>query len=391
MKFFTRLLLVITIFLASLNFVLSLNITTFAQTNTGEKPLNASQAASTLTTRTSTAIDNAVNSVIALPKNIFPNCFIDSSRTAARVNGVAKVDPDQLVNCLQDILRNVFIVAIIWVIISIAAENMGIVLRSGEGEGAPIANARKKIEKAIIGLVLIGGASLLLNLFSSNLVNFQVEPLQQLPNLRTPSFSYMPTAPKTVQAAQHTNQYNGTQRTDIQLNDADPTNSNKYTATPVAQWVNNYFQKQGSSSPVVGQTWVTVSRNNGVPLQQMIALGRISSGWGNAGGSNALHECANSKRNLFAIPYTQSEVQSNKDLQRKIKNGTAVECDYIKTFSSFSDSVLSFGPYYSQNLADKTDCHRWESYGKKNTTLCPKIKKESDLFLSYLKSFKVVQ
>lgn len=77
---------------------------------------------------------------------------------------------DTLTLCLKDIISAIFVIAVLWLVISLAVSMLGTVINSGEGDGSnPVKKTRETLEKGLIGLFLIGAPFLLLNLFSTNL------------------------------------------------------------------------------------------------------------------------------------------------------------------------------------------------------------------------------
>lgn len=111
-------------------------------------------------------VERAADNSIALG-NLFQNCRVIALDTGYLAN------QSTLTRCIQELMAAIFIVALLWIVVSLAANMLGVVLRSGEGSkgGGPIAQARKKVENGLIGLVLIGGPYLILSLFSNNLAN----------------------------------------------------------------------------------------------------------------------------------------------------------------------------------------------------------------------------
>lgn len=390
-KFLFRFALVaILIIIGSLSFLLQ-PIPTQSQTpGQNTAPLTSAQASSIIASRQTNAIDNALNNVIALPATLFPNCIVTS--TSRSTNAANNPNANRLVNCLRDIVNVIFIVAVIWVIINITTSNLGLILRSGEGAGeGPVANARRQIEKALIGLVLIGGISLLLNLFASNLLNINFQPLSQV-NIRPFTFSYLPPDPgaPTQQANYFNNRNNGNQRTDITLTSTDTTT--KTDSVLVGKWVDNYFRNNGVTSSVPGSSWVFFSRGTSstanqpqIPLQYLVAYGRVTSNWGAGGANNSNYTCATSKKNMFLTPLSDTERRVDTTLKQKEKDQTVQPCDYIKNFGSWEQSMREFTQYYAITVGKKTDCAIFEALQKNNPSICPAIQKEVNAFVDFIK------
>jgi hypothetical protein len=109
------------------------------------------------------SVEKASQNSIALG-NLFSKC------TVITKDGFNLSNKDTLVGCIQELVSTVFILAVLWVIISIAANLLGFVIRSGEGGGdGPVKMTRKKIENSLIGLFLVGAPFLLISLFATNL------------------------------------------------------------------------------------------------------------------------------------------------------------------------------------------------------------------------------
>jgi hypothetical protein len=358
------------------------------KTNTPANPCNpgtvtASQAQTNLDKQNSLSLDNALNSVIALPETIFPNCVVKQSTDKTK-------NTDKLIPCLKDIVNIVFIVAVLWVIIDIASSNLGVILRSGEGGkgDGPVAGARRKIEKALIGLAMIGGIGLILNLFASNLINFNLTPLSQLPDIRSPTLT-ISTNLNVTQDPYYNNLNNGTSRTDIQISDTDFTTLDGLDYVQVSRWVDVFIQNSGVQSPTPGTTWVFKSHGttqiNGskpvVPLHIMLAVAKIESKWG--GSTDPAYACATQKLNMFGVPLTPTAAKANTELQAKIKAGTAVDCDYKVKYGSYEESINGFINYYNSNLASKSNCDRWEKYST-NINFCALVKQEIGRWESFI-------
>lgn len=138
-----------------------------------------------LETRQTTLLQTTLRNDFALPLNIFQECRItDASGAPVLISG-----GDILTGCIRGILTYIFIIAIIYTIIVLVTSNLSIVLTAGEGGAGPVANARKRIEKALIGLFFIGAPFLVLDLFNSGLRSFDFVPLDQIPKVQIASIS----------------------------------------------------------------------------------------------------------------------------------------------------------------------------------------------------------
>jgi Peptidase_C39 like family len=135
-----------------------------------------------LNDRQDTIISNAVNSSFALPSSFFQGCTFSDSNTGLITTGA---NPTSLVACIKSILNYVFVIAVLYVIVSLAASNLGIAITSGANGRQPVANARKQLEKSLIGLFLIGAPYLLLDLFASSTGLFNLVALDKLPNFQS--------------------------------------------------------------------------------------------------------------------------------------------------------------------------------------------------------------
>ena len=94
---------------------------------------------------------------------------------------------NKLLSCISQVLRVVFIISVFWMVANIAALNLGIIGKFGDGED-PIKQTREAIKKGLIGLFLIGAPILLINLFNSGLgnINFTIRPATTTPATTTP-------------------------------------------------------------------------------------------------------------------------------------------------------------------------------------------------------------
>jgi hypothetical protein len=126
------------------------------------------------------SVNRALDNSIALPYNIFASCNI----TVTNPSALPLTDTNVLLNCSKSILNYVFIVAVLVIIIKLSTTNLGIVLTSGANGGQPVANARKLLEKSMIGLFLIGSPYLLLDVFSGGVGLFNLVQIEKLPEVR---------------------------------------------------------------------------------------------------------------------------------------------------------------------------------------------------------------
>lgn len=136
-----------------------------------------------LDTRQADTLQNTLRNDIALPLNILGSCSLfDASGAPVLVNNGAV-----LIGCIKSILTYVFIIAIIYTIILITSSNISTIITAGGKGSSPIANTRKRLEKAVIGLFLIGSPFLLLDLFSQSLGAFEFVPLDKIPKIEIAS------------------------------------------------------------------------------------------------------------------------------------------------------------------------------------------------------------
>ena len=120
----------------------------------------------------STNAQNNLNSVEKAAQNSIALGSLFTKCTVVTKDGLNLSNKDTLVGCIQELVSLLFVLAVLWVIISIAANLLGFVIRSGEGGGdGPVKMVRKKLENSLIGLVLIGAPFLLITLFANNLGN----------------------------------------------------------------------------------------------------------------------------------------------------------------------------------------------------------------------------
>ena len=347
---------------AAVSFALFQSVPTQAATN--DQPLTSSQANEQLQKAQKGSIDKAIDNITALPATLFPNCSNPPVGTTGTPKDIANAAQTNLIRCIRDILNIVFIIAVIFVVIDVSTSNLGIVLRSGEGDEVnPVKRTREKLEKAFIGLILIGGAALILNLFAGSLLNIDFRPLS---NYSAKQFAVA--IPKLVidettnQDPYYNNIASGEKRTDITLADKDITAGTN--AGKVAKWVDTYL---GSGKSVLsGSEYVSLSRSSAIPLKYLIAQARFASNYGY--GITANTTCTAQKNNIFGVTYTDSELSSLPDLQKRIHTTGSTFCDYVKSYSSASSSGSAFASLYNSNYKNLDNCLRWE---KLNARLSP--------------------
>lgn len=393
MHLFIRIFYTFTLFFL-LSFVIFQAVGTQAQGPT-TIPTNTNQAAEKeIELRQSTALDNALNSVVNLPSTMFPNCTTKRFTTQEQ----AKSADQKLVKCVGDIINWVFIIAVLWVIIDLASSNLGIILRSGDG-GKPVENARNKIERALIGLVLIGGIALLLNVFASNLTQINFFSASSQPQLQqfSVNFQLKPIAQAANQPAFYANNFSGnTIRPDIKLNSdhilRDVTNAQ------AGRFVRQFLAQRGVTiSDEEGAGLVQAARggtNNAsapplIPVQQLVAAAGVGSNWGK-GFFDQNTQCAAGKLNYFNVPLSAIEITTDPILKEKRTINQAPDaCDFIKEYPSFSESLRQFPSYYvSQTNQGKTGCPVWESLKPGDPATCSKIDDLSKAFVEYVKKLK---
>lgn len=141
------------------------------------------------------SIKQALDQTTAIPAGLFNGCQIYLSNDSVTPNITGTKN---LIACIKSVINYVFIIAVITVLISVAAKNLGVVLNSGEGDGTnPVAGARNTLEKGIIGLLLIGAPYLFLDLFTtSGAIN--LDPLPVVPDFQQVSLkpNYLLDLPK---------------------------------------------------------------------------------------------------------------------------------------------------------------------------------------------------
>lgn len=128
---------------------------------------------------TQASINRAIDNTIALPATLFESCTI----VVTNPTTPALVESKAITSCIKSVLNYIFIFAVIWVLISLTAANLGTVTTSGQNNSTPIKTAREKLEKSLIGLFLIGAPYLLLDLFTGTSGAFNIIPLEKLPNI----------------------------------------------------------------------------------------------------------------------------------------------------------------------------------------------------------------
>jgi hypothetical protein len=125
----------------------------------------------------SDALKKSLETNKVLPASILGDCQANfSPAKGASLADQNKSNKSTLIKCISSILRIAFIVGILLLIIRIAAAQLGYVASAGEsnlggggGGGGPIVATRNAIRDGLIGLVLVGGAILILELFTSGL------------------------------------------------------------------------------------------------------------------------------------------------------------------------------------------------------------------------------
>ena len=119
----------------------------------------------------SDGLKKALQTQQSLPTSLLGDCQVkfDPAKGASDQN---KTNRNTLVKCIGTILRVIFVVSILILIIRIAATQLGYVASAGDsslssGGGGPVVSTRNAIRDGLIGLILVGGAILILEVFNT--------------------------------------------------------------------------------------------------------------------------------------------------------------------------------------------------------------------------------
>jgi hypothetical protein len=108
----------------------------------------------------------------ALPPGILNECQVNTTQFASTDKSK---NNNVLMNCIRSILRIMFVIAILLLIIRIATIQLGFIANGGEDAGlagsGQIVATRNLLRDGLIGLFLIGGAALILEVFNANIVS----------------------------------------------------------------------------------------------------------------------------------------------------------------------------------------------------------------------------
>lgn len=108
----------------------------------------------------------------ALPEGILGDCQATVPQTTA--SQIIPVKSNALLKCINSIIRIIFVISIIFLILRISAIQLGFVANAGEeslvpgGGSGPIIATRDALRDGLIGLILIGGALLILTVFNTS-------------------------------------------------------------------------------------------------------------------------------------------------------------------------------------------------------------------------------
>ena len=119
----------------------------------------------------SDGLKKALQTQQSLPTSLLGDCQVkfDPAKGASDQN---KTNRNTLVKCIGTILRVIFVVSILILIIRIAATQLGYVASAGDssmgsGGAGPVVSTRNAIRDGLIGLILVGGAILILEVFNT--------------------------------------------------------------------------------------------------------------------------------------------------------------------------------------------------------------------------------
>lgn len=117
------------------------------------------------------ALKNALETSQSLPKGFLDKCIIDINKTNTADGGGV------LIGCIKSVVNILITIGIIALIIRIAAIQLGFIATSGEGTGGggPVVATRDAIKDGIFGIILLGMALAIINMFNDNL---QIDFLQ---------------------------------------------------------------------------------------------------------------------------------------------------------------------------------------------------------------------
>jgi hypothetical protein len=143
----------VVLFISALSLVFSLQSPVFAQTGTIDQPTNL--------------VRNALSVSDTIPTGSFlSSCDISKGAVDTGQKDIAisqSTASKALVKCIRDIVGLIFAIGVIATAVQIAALQLGIL--SDAGVGQPIVQTRKKLRGGLIGLFLLGGGFLILQLF----------------------------------------------------------------------------------------------------------------------------------------------------------------------------------------------------------------------------------
>lgn len=111
---------------------------------------------------------------------LFSSCRYYEGTTGVKdTEAAGTISPDTekpanvLITCLRSVLVIIFVITVIVIVVRVAGNNAGIIGRGGDG-GDSVKFARDQIQNGLIGLLIIGGAIMLLSLFNGGLANLNL-------------------------------------------------------------------------------------------------------------------------------------------------------------------------------------------------------------------------
>lgn len=125
-------------------------------------------------------VKKALKSDQALPDTIFGRgidgkggCKVSFSaeNTGGGTNQEAQnaSNREVMMGCIGSVIRFLFVISVVVMIVKIAAAQLGVVAFGGDDSGkGPVYLTRKYLQEGLVGIAMVGGAMLILELFNTN-------------------------------------------------------------------------------------------------------------------------------------------------------------------------------------------------------------------------------